>query len=154
MVPGTQHTDGGGPQTTGGGHLPPSGSIADQKAQLRAAWKALTSTELAETRTALAAERTLMAWIRTALAMISFGFSIYNFIRILNPSNERAPHRLGIILAALGTFSLVAGSLQYGRTVRSLEGRPAGFTLYVACAVIVLGLIVLAGLVFRLGPLR
>jgi putative membrane protein len=122
--------------------------------KVRAAPKTLTSNDLAETRTALAAERTLMAWIRTALAMISFGFSIYKFIHMLNTKEERAPHRLGLLLAALGTFSLVAGTVQYAQTIRTLEGRTPGFTFYVACAVIALGFLVLAGILFRLGPLR
>jgi putative membrane protein len=114
-----------------------------------------TSNDLAETRTVLAAERTLMAWIRTALAMISFGFSIYKFIHMLNREEERAPHRLGLVLAALGTFSLAAGTVQYARTIRTLGGgRQVGFPFYVACAVIALGVVVLAGIVFRIGPLR
>jgi len=38
---------------------------------------------LALDRTRLAAERTLMAWVRTALSMISFGFTIYKFLQVL-----------------------------------------------------------------------
>jgi putative membrane protein len=154
MAPGPPGTTGGDPRDADGAAAPLAGSILEQPEKLRAALKTLSSTDLAETRTALAAERTLMAWIRTALAMISFGFSIFKFIHMLNRSDELAPHRLGMLLAALGTFSLMAGTVQYARQIRSLQGRRIGFTFYVACAVIAIGVLVLAGIVFRLGPLR
>jgi putative membrane protein len=108
--------------------------------------------DLAETNTALSAERTLMSWMRTALAMISFGFSLYNFMHAFAVTNARGPRRLGIILAALGTLSLTAGAIQYASILRSL-GRRFGFPFYVACAVIVLGLLVLGGIVLKTGPL-
>jgi uncharacterized membrane protein YidH (DUF202 family) len=86
--------------------------------------------------------------------MIGFGFSIYKFIHILNQEHAGGAHHLGIILAAMGTFSLAAGTVQYARTIRAMQGRHLGFTFYVAGAVMMLGLLVLAGIVFRLGPLR
>jgi putative membrane protein len=111
------------------------------------------STELGVTRTALSAERTLMSWIRTALAMISFGFTIYKFMHALAAQEARSPRHFGIFLAALGTVSLAAGTFQYRGIVRSLGGARPGFTIYVALAVIAVGLLVLAALVLRLGPL-
>ena len=39
---------------------------------------------LALDRNKLAAERTLMAWVRTALSMISFGFTIYKFLQVID----------------------------------------------------------------------
>jgi putative membrane protein len=112
-----------------------------------------TSTELGVTRTALSAERTLMSWIRTALAMISFGFTIYKFMHALAVKESESPRRFGIFLAALGTASLLAGTLQYRSIVRSLGDPRPGFTIYVAFAVLAVGLLVLLGLVLRMGPL-
>jgi len=115
--------------------------------------KAPTSTELGVTRTALSAERTLMSWVRTALAMISFGFTIDKFMRTLSGVRMEGPRNFGIALAALGTAALLAGTLQYRGIVRSLHGPRPGFTIYVALAVIAVGLLVLVGLVLRAGPL-
>jgi putative membrane protein len=112
-----------------------------------------TSTELGVTRTALSAERTLMSWVRTALAMISFGFTIYKFMHALAAQEARSPRHFGIFLAALGTVSLAAGTFQYRGIIRSLGGPRPGFTIYVALAVIAVGLLVLFALVLRLGPL-
>ena len=111
-----------------------------------------TSTELAETRTALACERTLMAWIRTSLGLISFGFSIHKFMSVLDPHKTRSPRYLGIVLSAMGTAALLAGTIQYARTLHSMEGRRPGFVFYFACGGIALGLLVFAGMALRLGP--
>jgi len=118
-------------------------------------------TDLAATRTSLAAERTLMAWIRTALGMISFGFTIYKFLHGLQEANAvhfrhgTGGRNLGIFLAALGTGSLIAGTVQYVQTMHSIGRRGVralGLTFYISGAVIVLGLMVLAGILIRLGP--
>jgi putative membrane protein len=115
--------------------------------------------DLGVTRTALSAERTLMSWVRTALAMISFGFTIFKFMHALvaaqelAPRHEAGPRNLGIALATLGTAALVAGTIQYRGIVRSLNGPRLGFTIYVGLAVIAVGLLVLLGLVLRVGPL-
>lgn len=120
-----------------------------------------TSNELASTRTVLAAERTLMAWVRTALSMISFGFTIYKFlhgmqeaggIRLRHPEE---PRNIGIFLAALGSASLLAGLAEHLQTLRHVEGRRPrpGATFYMACVVLVLGIVVFAGLVTQRGPL-
>jgi putative membrane protein len=113
--------------------------------------------QLATTRTVLAAERTLMAWIRTALSMISFGFTIYRFLHGLNAaggirlSRPEEPRNLGLLLVTLGTGSVVAGVLEYLKTLRRTEGRrpPLGSAFYVACIVVALGFWVLVGLVKR-----
>jgi putative membrane protein len=107
--------------------------------------------DLGVIRTALSAERTLMSWIRTSLAMIGFGFSIYKFRHALG-TEERSPRQLGIVLAAMGTTSLALGIIQYTLVLRSLEGRRPGFAFYVACTVMAFGLLVLAGIVLRIGP--
>src|SRR5579862_9841096 len=120
-------------------------SGAEQKASVPA--------DLGVIRTALAAERTLMAWVRTALGMISFGFSIYRFMHALDRTEENGPRHLGIVMAALGTASLAAGTIQYARTLNALDGQRPGFTFYVACVGVAVGLLVLAGIVLRIGPL-
>ena len=112
-----------------------------------------TSTELSVTRTVLSSERTLMSWIRTALAMIGFGFTIFKFMHALAAREAESPRRFGIFLAALGTLSLAAGTFQYRSIVRSLNGPRPGFSIYVALAVIAVGLVVLCGLALRIGPL-
>ena len=118
-------------------------------------------TALAGTRTALAAERTLMAWVRTALSLISFGFTIYKFLEALVEAekvhfgNPNGPRNLGIFLILVGTASLLAGMVEYRLTLRRIEGgRPAqiGFTFYLACAVALLGLVLLAGILIQIGP--
>ena len=117
-------------------------------------------TDLAATRTSLAAERTLMAWIRTALGMISFGFTIYKFLHGLEEANavhfrhQAGGRNLGVFLAALGTGSLIAGTVQYVQTMHTIGGprRGLGLTFYISGAVILLGLLVLVGILMRLGP--
>jgi putative membrane protein len=111
------------------------------------------STELAAVRTELAAERTLMAWIRTSLGMISFGFTIYKFMHALAVTHEKSPRRLGIVLAALGTMSLAAGTIQYAHALRMAGRRWPGLTFYVACMVVAIGVLVLVGIIVRMGPL-
>jgi hypothetical protein len=44
-------------------------------------------------------------------AMISFGFSIYKFMHVLAPPHEGSPRRLGVVLAAIGTAALAAGTI-------------------------------------------
>ena len=94
-----------------------------------------------------------MAWIRTALSMISFGFTLYKFMHAFAATDSRGPRRLGIVLATMGTVSLAAGLVHYSGVVRSLDGQRPTFAFYLACAVIALGLLVLAGIVLRIGPL-
>jgi putative membrane protein len=122
---------------------------------------AQTRTDLAGNRTVMAADRTLMAWIRTALSMISFGFTIYKFLHGLSESatihlrRPNGPRDLGLFLTLLGTGSLVAGLVQYTHLLRRIHVSVlrTSVTFYVACAVVVLGLVVLIGIVSRAGPI-
>ena len=43
---------------------------------------------LALDRSRLASERTLMAWVRTAMSMVTFGFTIYKFLRFLQDQSD------------------------------------------------------------------
>ncbi len=127
-------------------------STSDQLARER--------TELAGDRTVMAADRTLMAWIRTALSMISFGFTIYKFLHAFTESGAihlrrpDAPRDLGLFLTALGTGSLVAGLIQYVQMLRQIHisALRTSVSFYVACAVVILGLLVLIGIVAKAGP--
>ena len=120
----------------------------------------LNSTDLAATRTSLAAERTLMAWIRTALSMIGFGFTIFKFLNGLHEAGSirlrrpEAPRDIGLFLAALGTGSLIAALIQHTALAHQLGRSPwqTGPAPYVAFAVVLLGLLVLFGLIARMGP--
>ena len=96
-------------------------------------------TRLALRRTFLATERTLMAWVRTSLSMISFGFTIVKFFEYLAEERKRtlvglfgrtwAPATLGLMLIAIGTFSLVAAIVEHvgaSRSSTSRGSRPGG----------------------------
>jgi putative membrane protein len=92
--------------------------------------------------------------------MISFGFTIYKFLHAFAESGAihlrrpNAPRDLGLFLTVLGTGSLVAGLIQYVQMLRQihLSVLRTSVTFYVACAVIVLGLAVLLGIVAKAGP--
>ncbi len=116
-------------------------------------------TELAKERNRAAEERTLMAWIRTCLTLISFGFGIESIITILTqelgtPGN---PVRLSRILAisfiALGTFSMLAATLDYRHQLRRIQCNDLLYqsrkspTLLVAYVLAILGIVALLGII-------
>ncbi len=107
---------------------------------------------MAEIRTSLAGERTLMSWIRTALGLISFGFSIHKFMFAVAADKAESPRRLGIVLTAMGTIALAAGTIQYLHMLRSIERRRPGFSFYFACIGIGLGVFLFAGIALGIGP--
>jgi putative membrane protein len=87
---------------------------------------AVERTRLSIRRTVMAADNSLMSWIRTALSMISFGFAIYKFLGELESAGGRPPHYasgprvMGLSLIAIGTVSIVLGTIEFGVTIRSL----------------------------------
>jgi putative membrane protein len=90
----------------------------------------LSSNQLASLRTAMAAQRTMMAWVRTALSLIGFGFTIYKFLQAalveaqganLGLLKVQGPRRPGLFLIALGTASVLMGSIEYFGTIRRLN---------------------------------
>ncbi len=88
---------------------------------------AVKRTQLAADRTQLAAERTLMGWIRTALSLISFGFTIYKFLQAtitdstVSTLTTQGPKRLGLLLIALGTLSVIFGTIEFFSTTNRLN---------------------------------
>jgi putative membrane protein len=111
--------------------------------------------DLGVMRTMLAADRTLMSWIRTSLSMLSFGFTIYKFLDTVAQQGAlprpHSPQAVGLFLAALGTASMLLGTVSYWATVSDLQkvekfrlGRPvlliaviislAGIALFVTIA--------------------
>ncbi len=83
-------------------------------------------TSLAATRTLMAADRTLMAWVRTSLSLLSFAFTIYRIFEELpvlanRPALNTSGRDAGLLLAALGTFAIVAGTVEYWHTLKMLR---------------------------------
>jgi putative membrane protein len=82
-------------------------------------------TNLALGRTLMAADRSLMAWVRTALSLISFGFTLYKVLQGFQDSGqlkkEHSARTIGLFLTAMGTFAIVAGTIDYWRTFKELR---------------------------------
>ena len=116
---------------------------------------------LALDRTRLASERTLMAWVRTALSMISFGFTIYKFLQVVQEQSQvaalrpQAPRELGLTLIGIGTFAVIVASVQHWNYVKKLRpDQPCkiwDLTLVVACLIALLGLLMFGSILFRAG---
>jgi putative membrane protein len=117
-----------------------------------------TATTLAFERTRIAYERTMMAWIRTATSLITFGFSVYKFFEfeLRNSSASQmlvGPRAFGLGLIFIGLLSLLLGTVEHARDLRSLRrqytGMPKSFSSIVAIVVGALGLCALVAVVLR-----
>ena len=85
-----------------------------------------TATVLAIERTRVAYERTMMAWVRTGTSLITFGFSVYKFFQLGSPAQAAARSLIGtrgfaLGLLVLGLLSLVLGTVEHARDLRSLR---------------------------------
>jgi putative membrane protein len=122
-----------------------------------------TSDILALDRTRLAAERTLMAWVRTALSMISFGFTIYKFLQVLQEQSTvpvlrpQSPRDVGLTLIGIGTFAVIIACVQHWKYINKLRPdqpyNPWDLTFIVACLIGFLGLAMIVSIILRAGPL-
>jgi len=117
-------------------------------------------TELAKKRNQAAAERTLMAWIRTSLALISFGFGIDQIVAALNnvagvDDPIRLSRILGLFFIALGTWAMLASSMQHRQELRHIQHedytyRPErSISLIVANALLMFGLVAFVGILVK-----
>lgn len=109
-------------------------------------------TDLAIERTIMAANRTSMAWVRTGTSLISFGFTIYKVMQAATGDTQAGllkaagPRRLGLLLIALGTASIICGTIEYFRTINHLnrmsgtKRKPFDMSLIVGGIVGLLGL--------------
>ena len=136
-----------------------------QQKSLRARFSSLGEerTDLALMRTALASDRTLLAWLRTSLSLITFGFTIYKFFQFLVESGAAepgwqasGPRHFAVALVSLATVMLAwQGAVHYRLLKRLSRVRrrkaPVTPTLVASGAVVVLGLFLLASIVFRIG---
>ena len=118
---------------------------------------------LALDRTRMAAERTLMAWVRTALSMVSFGFTIYKFLQVLQEQSTlpvmrpQTPRDVGLTLTGIGTFAVAIACVQHWKYIKKLRPdrpyRPWDLTFIVACLIGLLGLLIFVSIILRAGPL-
>lgn len=101
-----------------------------------------------------------MGWIRTSFSMITFGFTIYKVLQELRDrtatagAQEQEPRHLGLLLAAIGTVALIGACVQHRMYTKQLShGKELwDLTFLVACLVAALGLLIVGGLMFKLGP--
>jgi putative membrane protein len=118
---------------------------------------------LALDRTRMAAERTLMAWVRTALSMISFGFTIYKFLQVIQKESTvtvlrpQAPRDVGLTLIGIGIFAVTIACIQHWKYLKKLRPdqpyRPWDLAFIVACLIGILGVLMFASIILSVGPL-
>lgn len=117
-----------------------------------------TATTLAFERTRIAYERTMMAWIRTATSLITFGFSVYKFFEFEMknaPASQMlvGPRAFGLGLIVIGLLSMLVGTVEHARDLKSLRkqyiGMPKSMSGLVAIVVGALGLCALLAVLVR-----
>jgi putative membrane protein len=116
------------------------------------------TTRLALERTRGAYERTMMAWVRTGTSLITFGFAVYKFFQIemkdsIVQQTYIGPRGFGLILIGIGLLSLLLGTLEHGRDLRSLrllyDDMPRSPSKVIAILMALLGLFSLVAVVIH-----
>ena len=107
-----------------------------------------TATLLALERTRVAYERTMMAWVRTGTSLITFGFTVYKFFQLdravkLSGQMLVGPREFAIALILVGLLSLLLGTLEHARDLRSLRLQhpqmPGSLSRWVAIVMVLFG---------------
>ncbi|MBV8809248.1 MAG: DUF202 domain-containing protein [Acidobacteriaceae bacterium] len=116
------------------------------------------STHLAFERTRAAYDRTMMAWIRTGTSLISFGFGIYKFFqldlgRVRPPNSLIGPREFALLMVGLGVLSLVLGTLEHWKNMRSMGKKrsdiPRSWAALIAMLLSALGVFTFILVIFR-----
>lgn len=112
-------------------------------------------------RTVMALERTLMAWIRTSLSLISFGFTIFKFIQMMQEGGKsalqgNAARNLGLYLVCLGMGLLILAVFQFRRGMAIVmtfsERKPmVSLSMVGAIGVLLTGLFAILNILFGVG---
>lgn len=114
------------------------------------------SIRLAYDRTWLSYERTMQAWIRTAISLITFGFSVYKLVDIVDRSPADARYRVGpqvfgVVLVAIGFVALAIATVEYRQSIRVLRTEygesPRSTSVFFAGLVAALGIFALISMI-------
>jgi len=117
------------------------------------------TTLLALDRTRIAYERTMMAWTRTATSFITFGFAVYKFFEIETAGRDIGQRLIGsrefaMSLIALGVLTLLIGTIEHGRDLRTLKrfypGMPVSGTRWISAVLGLIGVAALLAALFKL----
>ena len=155
-------------ETQHNGRVTSASSAADISTEL-----ASRRTGMSFQRTRLSADRTLMSVIRTSLSLIGFGFTIFQVFAKAHEAqilrSSEAPRHFGEALVWLGLAMLIVGivyhvmfmlglrrerkMLKADGLVHAESGYPVSFTLIGAIVLLAIGVLAIASMVFRIGPL-
>ena len=117
-----------------------------------------TATLLAVERTRVAYDRTMLAWLNTAIHLITFGFTIYQFFVIENPTGSTGrvigPRKFALTLISVGLLSLLLAALGNRQNVATLRalypGSPRSPAALLAGCIAIVGILALIGVILRL----
>lgn len=119
------------------------------------------SMELNVLNTILALDRTLLAWVRTALSLLGFGFALGHFVHPLitkgyiSGIDPEVPRILGIGIMLVGVMSLMVGSFEYWRSIKTIRGESSmalwSASLSVTFLLIILSAVCTGTLIFSVG---
>jgi putative membrane protein len=114
------------------------------------------STRLAYDRTWLSFERTMQAWIRTAISLITFGFSVYRLVDLVETNPAEGRYRIGVqvfgfILVGIGFLALAISTVEYRQSIRVLREEygqsPRSTSVFFAGLVAALGIFALVSMI-------